>query len=257
MWTTEKTKIMKIIKSLLIVCIAIALQLSASASSPFMKRLKPSGDVVTETFDIPSSSYDEVDVSSLANVRIVEGSGDIVVKIDSNLASKLVVEVSKGELKIDLDGASSRSGEFTFDVVVPYDGKLKRISTSGVSSVTSEVVLTGDQVSLRSSGLSNITAIIDAEESNVRSSGSSGIDVKCKSKALWIQSSGSSDIEASIETTRCEVKTSGSSDISVQGETNDVRLTASGSSGIRAKDLKYKTVVVSRSGSADVRYRKK
>lgn len=245
---------MKIIKTLLVLCILIALQTSANALSPSGKRVNPNGDIKTKTFNIPSSSYERISVSSFANVNIVEGTEDIVVKIDSNLAPYLVVKVSEGELKIELEGASSRSGKFTFEVVVSYSGELNGISASGASTVNSEVVLTGGEISLMASGASDIFATVEGGECNVRASGSSDIEVKCTSETLMILALGSSDISAKLKIGKCEIRASGSSDIYIQGEANDVELSASGSSDIYAKGLKYKTINVDKSGASNVSY---
>lgn len=247
---------MKVIKSLLIVSVAIALQITVSASPLLRKTVKPSGDIETITFSIPLSSYSKIDVSSVANVKIIEGEGDIVVKIDSELVSYIIVEVSDGELEIKLDDELTVKGSCKIDVLIPYKGELNEISASGVVSVVSEVVLTGDEISISAEGVSSVTAKVDGKDCEVEALGVSKVYLECKSETLEVAAYGKSDIILKVKTGICEAEALGMSDITISGETNHAELSVAGMSDINAKDLIYKTIEVEESGMSDVSYRK-
>lgn len=260
-------------KTFLILCIAMVLHTTVDANTSSRRDIKPSDDIIVRTYNIPSSKFNKIEVSNAANVSITEGEGDIVVNIDSNLAEYLVVELDGDELEIKLDCKHKLKKKFTFDVMIPHNGQLSELSASGKSSITSQVVLTGDDIEIDASGMSNILAMVRGGECEIKSSGMSDVEVAGQCNTFEIKASGMSSIEAYINGDECiadssgmsdiliegeydriEALASGMSDITIKGVANIAKLSASGMSDISASKLKYKSISTSKSGMSDVSF---
>lgn len=258
-------------KAFLILTIAIASHATIAASTLFNRQIKPSGDVITKTYNIPASKFDKIDVSHIAKVTIVKGSGTITVNIDANIAKYLVVDLDGDELEIGLDYKHGTNGKFTFDVTVPHNGKLSEITTSGASKIESEIVLTNDNLKIDASGASKVISIIRGDKCNVEASGAANIEIAGQCETFDVNISGAARIEALIDSDRCDIEASGASKpsiegfyefvsinasgaskISIKGECNQAEFKASGASNIDAEDLKYNSASTNESGAAKI-----
>lgn len=263
-------------KALLVLCIVMASYTTIDANTFFKREVKPSGDNITKTYNIPASKFDKIDVSSVANVKIVTGSGDIIVNIDSNLAEYLVVELDGDELEIGLDYNGGTGGKFTFDVTVPYRGELSELSTSGASKIKSDIVLTGDHIAIDASGASKIIALVRGIECSAKASGAAYIEVAGQCGTFEIDISGAANAKAYINSDKCDIEASGASNlliegdsdfvgvdvsgaskISIIGECNHIEFEASGASNIDATELKYTSIATNKSGAAKITYQKR
>lgn len=263
-------------KTFFILCISVLLHVAVAANPSSDRDIKPTDDIIVRTYNIPASQFDKIDISGIANVTIIEGDGDIIVNIDSNLSEYLVVELDGDELEIKLNYKRNIKNKFTFDVMIPYSGELKELSASGAATITSQVVLTGDQIVIKASGMSDILAMVRGGECEIKSSGMSDIEVAGQATIFELEASGSSDIVAYINGSVCIADSSGMSDISIEGEyerieavasgmsditikgvAGDVKLKASGMSDISASKLKYKSIHTSKSGMSDISFGKK
>ena len=115
-------------------------------------------------------------------------------------------------------------------------------------------VYTYDLSLVSASGSSEVRVIdLSGGDLTVRSSGSSDIKLKGALDALTIETSGSSDIDlVELSAERLTLDTSGSSDVELEGEVEELTVKTSGSSDIDAFDLTAKRAVVRSSGSSDV-----
>lgn len=209
---------------------------------------------ITEIYKIAPSSYDKIDVSSFANVKIVEGRGDVVVRINSNLLPHLLVEVFKDELIVELDHYIDNKDKLVFDVLVSYDQKLTGISTSGFVKLKSDVVLTGSDIILTATGGSSIKAITQGHMCSVSASGVSEIELECNSETLKIQSTGASALKVDINSVRCDVLSSGASEVAFKGWVNQIRLDLSESADISLKALSYEKIYIDALGDGRLTY---
>lgn len=263
-------------KTLLILSVAAALQIATFTATAFGRILTPSGDIITKTYNIPDSKFDEISVSHIANVKVVEGKGDIVVNIDSNLAKYLIVSIDDNKLEIGLDHQNGTKGAFIFDVTISYDGQLSKLSASGASQLKSDIVLTGRYLAVKTSGASNIIAMIRGSECKVRSSGASSAEIAGSCELMEIDLSGASKVNAYVNGDQCDIETSGASKLilqgtyeylfvnssgasklSFEGECNRIEIEASGASDIDASELIYESITLDKSGAAKISHREK
>lgn len=263
-------------RTFLILCMAAMLHTTTAATSSSTKNIKPSDDIIVRTYDIPSSQFNEIDVSSAANVNIIEGEGDIIVNIDSNVAEYLVIEVDGDELQIYLDYKKGVNDSYVFNVIIPCNTPINKISASGMAKITSKVVLTGDEIVVKASGMADILVMVRGEKCEVESSGMAEIEIAGKCNIFNIDATGSSEITAYTNSNECTAEVSGMSELSIDGEfkiltveasgmsdvqvkglTDSVKLKASGMSDVSASQLKYNNISILKSGMSDISYRKK
>ncbi len=216
-----------ILASVLVLCL---MSLSAQNS----KRIKGNGEIVSDQRE--TQEYSAISVSGFYEVHLVAGAeGQLTLEGESNLLEKIETYVEDDRLVV-----KSRKG---FNLVPSRNKKvfvtipithIESAQFSGAGRVTSEKMLTNDQLYIRTSGARHVTLSAEATQLSVKTSGSS---------KLFIQ--GTSD--------KIEVRSSGSSTVSgYQMQTDNAKLTLSGSSDVK---LTINESLTSRvSGSGNLRY---
>ena len=218
----------------------------AACSITLGPSLKGSGNVVEELREV--ASFDSIKVGSTINVHLSQGEAQpIKVKAEDNLLPILVTKVTGSVLRIETSGSYITSVGFHVYVTTP---KLRSISASGSSDVFGEGLIESEELSIQTSGSSDVECAVVAGNLTLKSSGSSDIVVSGTAQTLTVVSSGSSDVSAfELVAVEAEVKSSGSSDIQVQAKI--LRADASGSSDIRYRGLP-EHISTSDSGSASI-----
>ena len=214
------------------------------------KRIKASGKITSHSYNV--KSFNKIEVSSMAKVVIKEGSGEIELKVDSNLFPYIEIHVEGGELIIGVQNGITTGNDMTFDVIVPHSGKLQAIDISGAAHITSQVVITNPEIELESSGAAQAALLFKCDDCTIDASGASQINIGIESKVVEIEASGASDIEAYIKATNLTADVSGASNLTLKGEAQKAQLEASGASDIDAKSFNTSTINIISSGAASI-----
>ncbi len=196
---------------------AAALLLAGNVNAQWGKKIKGSGNVVTEERSV--GSYDGVALSGWFDVELVSGTeGRLIVKGDDNLLEHLETEVKNGTLYIK-----------------PEKGyNLEPSSWKGAGILVTVPVESVNEVAMSGSG--DIVG-----------------KTRLKSESLRASMSGSGDITLEVEAGHVEVALSGSGDISLSGSADRAEIRVSGSGDVKAYELQAREVEAVVAGSADIR----
>lgn len=197
---------------------------------------KLSGEIETSHFTV-SSNYEKLLVSDGFEVEFSEETADILITVDENLLSKVVVRERDGELAIGLKSFASAHGS-TMKAVLPYNRNIDKITLTGASVLRSARPIEGEDLSFNLSGASQLEAELSADEIDMELTGASVANVSGVCTELDVELTGASEIVSQHDANyrfaagRAEGSMSGSSKMALHSDGNiDVRL--SGSSIIR------------------------
>ncbi len=154
-----------------------------------------SGNYVTQTRSV--GSFDAVTVGGGFDVEIKIGSpAKVVIEADDNIINDIQSEVSNGQLKVSLsDGLSLNDAHMKVFIT---SNEINRIN----SSASAKVVVLGEMQSneniiLKASSGSNISANINCPATEADASSGAEIFVKGRTKTLKAESSSGATIKAS------------------------------------------------------------
>lgn len=232
--------------------------------------IKGSGNVITESRDA-SVPFSKLVANGSVNVFLKEGPYQLIkVEADDNIVPHVIVENKKGTLILKTERKYRTKN--AVNIHVTYKD-LNTITSNGSTDVKVESTLNNKNISLTSSGSSNLTVnALEAKSLDVKSNGSSDVKINKansnnitlnlsgatnfkiagKTKSLKAKTSGSSNLAANnLLATSAELKSSGSSNITIQ-VSDKIEVQASG-----ASDIQYignpKVVSEKRSGSASIK----
>ena len=149
---------------------------------------------------------------------------------------EIVTEVSGGTLKI-----RTRKNGWNWNKWKNVRGKiyvtyrsLESIHNSGASDIICETLLSGDDLSVHSSGAGNVRLTkVEVEELDVHVSGSSDVVLRGNIEELEVSVSGSGDIDAAdLDCEEAEVRVSGSGNITLVAR-ESLKAAVSGSGDIK------------------------
>ncbi|MEO1412184.1 MAG: head GIN domain-containing protein [Bacteroidota bacterium] len=213
-------------------------------------RIRGNGNPTSE--DRAVSGFDAILVKDGLDVYLHQSNEEkVTVEADDNLIGSIRTEVVGNKLVIHSDKYYTDYKTLRIDV---WFKDLESITTSGGSDLAAEGTLRLDELTLSSSGGSDIELDVETGTLHCKSSGGSDIELTGTTKELHVQASGGSDIDADqLRSEYCWVKTSGGADASVHAS-QEVKVSASGSSDV---DVRGGARVVSQSvsGSSDVNFR--
>jgi hypothetical protein len=191
-----------------------------------------------QTKAFPIQNFNEISVASGIDLYLTQGSTESVkLKTGEEIFKNLVVEKNGNHLTIKYKDNNSWQRMFQGQKIVAYVTckNLNGLFASGGSDVFSQNTINTDQLTVHSSGGSNVKLNLTAKDVDLQSSGGSDINIKGKATNLIIQSSGGSDINAfefMVENAR--VNSSGGSDVNIH-VTKALETHASGGSDISFK----------------------
>ena len=204
------------------------------------------------TQDRNVGNFDGIQVSAGIDLYLKQGgSTSVKVKAKSDVIDDIVTQVENGKLIIKMNGKNycnwGNTGRNEVYVVV---NDLKYLSASVGSDVISEN-LELDELTLNTSGGSDVSMEIQVNVLKISASGGSDINLSGSAQQLDVKANGGSDLSAKkLKVKNCEINTSGASDASIY-VTGDLSMSASG-----ASDINYSgnpNVITSRtSGGADI-----
>lgn len=196
------------------------------------KKVKGSGNVVTETRQVPD--FNRIHLKGSGKVFLIGGEAPSVeIKTDDNILPLIKTEVSDGKLVISNEHYNPRPTTLHYFITVK---DLKGVAVSGSADITANSKIVSDNFSADISGSGDLRLELEVGrlESDISGSGSmrfSGkadlldasitgagsiraLDMQAKNVALKITGSGNCEVNAS-ET--LNVKISGSGDVKYRG----------------------------------------
>lgn len=240
--TQLKSQKMKIIKYIL-ATLSIVLLTTSLQSQNWNKGGKISKE------DRTVSSFTKVSVSGGIDLMISQGnSKTITVEASENAIDNLVTEVKNGQLKIYFDKNMRRVKKAMVFITV---NDLEKISASGGSDIESKGKLQFDELSIHSSGGSDVELDLEVKHLDCHTSGGSDVDLDGSAETLELHASGGSDFNGfNFKTKEAKVSASGGSDSNVYAS-ESIEVSASGASDVNFKGDPKKTKLRS-SGSSDI-----
>ena len=232
----------------LIVILLCSSVLFASCDFVHGKRIKGSGNVVTQTRSM--TGFTAIEAGGAVNVFVKQDAAfSVQVKVDDNLQQYVSVEVENGVLQIHQQNNTSLQTTDDIKVYVSLPS-LNDLVVSGASNVTGENTFTGEAIQINLSGASHADIKLDFPNVSAELSGASTATLSGKTKNIKLNATGASTIKAfELFSETAVVELSGASEANVFAS---LKLDA-GASG--ASNVRYKgdaTVNKSESGAGSV-----
>lgn len=218
------------------------------------KHLKGSGRLIERTFE--TEPFVKLDVRSNAEVKLVAGSGAIVVEADDNVMEFVEVRTADGTLRISLydpDGRIRSFADVTLKVAVPTDGRIEKIAASGASKVEAEPLLTASEIELRAAGASHIAARVACRKCDIEAAGASRATVDGTADRCEAEATGASRLALALQCTDCEIECSGASRADASGTARSCTIEASGASSVHGENLVATHCHAEATGASSVR----
>lgn len=232
---------------------AAALLLAGNVNAQWGKKIRGSGNVVTEERSV--GNYDGVALSGWFDVELVAGpEGRLTLKGEDNLLEHLETEVKNGTLHIrpekgyNLEPSSWKGGGIV--VTVPVES-VSEVSMSGSGDIVGKTRLRSDSFRASMSGSGDMSLEVEAANVTVALSGSGDIALSGSADRAEIRVSGSGDVKAyELQAREVEAVVAGSADIRVTAtESLTARVSGSGDIHYRGNPAKLDAKT---SGSGDV-----
>ena len=221
---------MKSLKLFLIAAICLGTVTTVNAQR---KRIKGSGDIITETRDV--KNFTGVSTSTAIDIYLTQGNDfEVVVEADDNLMEYIITEVDNGVLKVRFQRGIN---------VLWSKRKVVHISMKEV-----------DLISASSAGDVIGQSPIEAGDLKIRTSSAGDVKLEVYAKSLDLGTSSSGDITLSGEADYLEAKTSSAGDIKAFELTvkeADIHASSAGDVKITVSDRLYARA----SSAGDIQYR--
>jgi len=203
--------------------------------------------------------FDAIEVGGSIDLTVRQGRNFSVEVIaeDGNL-DDLITEVRGNTLRIHSRALQRglfnfwQYGDYSVEVTLPA---LTELRSSGGADVRSDGEISGDSLTIETSGGSDVMLEVDVDRLSLQSSGGSDLTVRGRSDSLEARSSGGSDLRATdLRTRQADLHSSGGSDLYI-GEVESIFARASGGSDIVYSGSPTETDVSS-SGGGDITRRR-
>jgi putative autotransporter adhesin-like protein len=192
----------KILASLLLVPIAIAVMGQKTVSDPNAEKRNISG-------------FHGIEVSGGIDLYLSQGQETVVVSAtESKYRDKIKTEVRDGVLKIWYDNNwKFEHGDKKLKAYVSFKD-LDMLRASGGSDIYVDGNISVSKLSLHISGGSDFDGKVNLDQMTVESSGGSDVKISGNAKSLFVHASGGSDFKGyELITENCTVEASGGSDV--------------------------------------------
>ena len=216
--------------------------------------IKGEGMVVTENFDL--DDFNKIELQASYDVIIKQGTTqEVMVEGQQNLIDRVEMNVSNGNLKLDLQNGSYRNMDLKVHITVPT---LEKVFNDGSGDITIEEFEAEDlEFLIKGSGNIDATdAIIVSNKMIMEIDGSGDMELKdLITDDVQAIISGSGNLEIKEGSTKdLETHNSGSGDMKLYDfESDDCIVTSNGSGDTRVKVMN--TLDVQLTGSGDVKYK--
>ena len=216
----------------------------------FMDYVKPEGNKVIDVYSV--SDFDKIAVSGKMSLELINGEQDLRIETFENVHEYLETFVRNGELTVKTRNNTNFSKDPQIAIFVTAD-LISRISISGSSDLYF-VNYETNNITVRTSGSSDMRGSLTASSIVLNSSGSSEADLQVDCKSLKSENSGDCGYKLNGQADNYEINCSGTSEIEAfELETNNTTIKSSGSAKI---DITvFETLSINISGSGRVRYK--
>ncbi len=158
------------------------------------KKIKPSGDIISETFDL--ASFKSIVVENGIDVIIQQGNTQKVeLKTDNNIMEYVEIQVESGALSIGIRDNVNILSDRTIEMNIVVD-TLNSIIASGGSFIDIPQIFSAENINLSLSGGSLLNGIIETEDATVNCSGGSIITLSGETEKIDVLASGGSVVSA-------------------------------------------------------------
>ena len=226
-------KRMTILLSLLVLCISVSAQSDGTTNTKTGIALENEHKIVTEARR-SSMHFDEIEVSKAIRLVVEERTtGNIMVRAPHSVMPYVSLKVKDGTLYATLLSGTpvSRRSNVLAEVYVPYNGRIREITTSTAARVIVEPT-------------------ISCEELDLEATSASVIEVTAAAKEVSIDASGASTIKAELITDDLDLDLSGASTATLIGHVTDAEIDLSGASTLRAEKMRAATLALECSGAS-------
>jgi hypothetical protein len=187
------TKLITLSTKLFTLIIVAMLLSSCNANIDWGKGIDGNGKVTTQTRNV-ENNFSKIDVSRGLNVIIEQSNSySVEVEADQNLQEHITTRVENGTLFITSDENIDEAKARNIRVKLP---SLSAIETSSGSSASSNGILTGTEISVKTSSGSSSELTLEYDTINCKSSSGSTVNLNGKTLRLKTDTSSGSTIEA-------------------------------------------------------------
>lgn len=218
------------------------------------KALRGNGILVTKTIALPE--FTKVSAHRAAEVLLVEESvKQISVRADENVMPYVVITCQKGVLEITLDDAIKNVGEITFEVEVPMNKAITRLSSSSGAEIALKEGLTldsGESLTLTSSSAGKIEGRFERKSLELKASSGAEIKGEFRTTKIHMDASSAAEIEGRVMAEELTANASSGASIELEGTAVKSELDASSGADIDAEKLTTTDCRAGASSGADI-----
>lgn len=206
----------------------LSLLFVTSLLSSCMVGVSGNGHVDEETRKV--ENFDGIDVGGMFEIHLVQSANyDVKVVADENLMELIETYVEGGVLKISSRENIRKAKELDIYISAPNYNSL---DLSGAVTVDNKGSIRSTDLSINSSGASEINMNIDTQKLNLDLSGASEVRLSGIAEYVNISASGASDMEMfELKTKEMKLSLSGASEVDCN-VSEDLQIDASGASEI-------------------------
>ena len=189
---------------------------------------KGSGEVIKKTFQV--ESFDGIKIGGAYEVLLRQGENqDITLVTDDNIMENIRVTVTDGVLKVKSKTDMNNPTELKIYITVK---DLNSIAISGACEIVGKNTIVTKNISIKTSGASEVEMSIRCSGLKIASSGASELKLSGNTEVLEIETSGATTIKAEgLTSNQAFVESSGASTVKLDvSESLDAK--ASGASTI-------------------------
>lgn len=218
------------------------------------KALRGNGNLVTKTIALPE--FTKVSAYRAAEVLLVEESvKQITVRADENVMPYVVITCQKGVLEITLDDAIKNVGEITFEVEVPMNKAITRLSSSSGAEIALKEGLTldsGESLTLTGSSAGKIEGRFERKSLELKASSGAEIKGEFRTTKIHMDASSAAEIEGRVVAEELTANASSGASIELEGKAVKSELDASSGADIDAEKLTTTDCRAGASSGADI-----
>ncbi len=178
------------------------------------------------------SSFNEIEASGMLEIILVQGETGLKIIADENLHELIETEVRGNRLMIRTTKNIRHYKKLEIHL---SSQEFEEIEVSGAVSIRSEGTISGNDLSLESSGAAEVKALLDYDKLRCELSGASELELKGSARTVSISSSGASDLKLfDLAVRNMRLNLSGASEARIN-VSRELSVEASGASEIRYK----------------------
>ncbi|MDZ7774994.1 MAG: DUF2807 domain-containing protein [Bacteroidales bacterium] len=162
---------------------------------------------------ITTEPFTKVKISSFFKATLIKGNEHkVVYNVDEDMEHRVEVEISDNTLKLEFDGNGSSALQKNKVPVDIYYVSLSSVEASGISVIKTQGPLSVEELTLRSSGASEMDVEVEVDRLYSKFSGATTINLRGRATMHTLDASGASNVKAyRLKTETTEASVSGAS----------------------------------------------